>query len=382
MHRSPPNAPAGSLRLLLPAPAAAVETTVDAFECDVVDILSANKRVKLGIDKKSVLPILQGVHIKDGRLTTTDLETTVSTYIDAAGKLDIVAPIALLEKVLGKLSGAVVLRREGLDLQVTELAGSRAYTFTSWASDDCPLETIDPCSSPASPGCLDGATPGARSHAIGKDPTRIGLTRVSVDGRTVVTTDSYRMVVHALPAEHVELPKVLIRGRACRIVEKLKGAASVVASKKDTRVDLAFSSLDDGLHHERALKVSMAAAGIGSAAETIGFAGDVHHCRCEDPDCKEDHGATLHTAFRPTYLAEGLEVFSAGRVALQFSSPLRPLVMRDDDDAENNARIGAESDDARRVRVAGDIVAGTPAENEQAAVVARSASPATSLTPI
>ena len=319
--------------------------------------------MKLGIDKRSAPPILQGVHIKDGRLTTTDLETTVSTCIDAAGSLDIVAPLALLEKIPGKLSGAVVLRRDGLDLQVTEQAGSRAYTVASWAPEDYPLETIDPRSFPCAP-----RAPGWRDawsqvrHAIGKDPTRSGLTRVSVDGRTVMTTDSYRMVVHTLPAEHVEVPKVRIRGRACQIVEKLKGAASfgvsdverplssvsgadgvttvstlpkdetypnwrvllpapgaetmsasvdrkillgaidavsVVASKKDTRVDLAFSSAGDGLHHERALKVSMAAAGIGGGAEPIGFAGDVHHCRCEDPDCTEDHGATWRTAFSP-----------------------------------------------------------------------------------
>ena len=112
----------------------------------------------------------------------------------------------------------------------------------------------------------------------------------------------------------------------------------------------------------------------------MGFAGDVRHCRCEDPDCTQDRGATWRTAFSPTYLAERLEIFSAGRVALQFSGPLRPLVMRDD--AENNARIGAESDDARRVRVAEDIVAGAPAANGQAGVVARSASRAPSLTPI
>jgi hypothetical protein len=132
-------------------------------------------------------------------------------------------------------------------------------------------------------------------------------------------------------------------------------AVSVVAGKKDARVDLAFSSLDDGLHHERELKVSMTAAGIGSAAETIGFAGDVHHCRCEDPGCTQDHGATWRTAFSPAYLAEGLEIFSAGRVALQFSSPLRPLVMRDENDAGSTLYllmpIRAEREDDRRARV-------------------------------
>lgn len=376
-------------------------TTPEPFTCDVAGLLGAIKRVKLGIDKKSALPILQGVHIRAGAtttttrsaiLTTTDMDVTVSTFVDGSGALDVVAPVVMLEKILGKLRGSVTLERDADAGKLILSAGSRTYSLQAFASDDYPQTVDDPAAFPCIPQALGWRDAWDKvKRSIGKDPTRIGLTRVSVDGRTVVATDSYRMSVHNLPTDHAPLPTTLVQGRACEIVAKLKGAVSfgivatdrptfsvfgadgvtrvscrpvdeqypnyrallpnpadlmsatidkrtlvdaidavaVVARKDNPRVTFAFSR--DGK-----LELSAESTDNGSAAETLAYSGAVQHCRCLDPECSAEHNDTWRAGFNPVFLADGMAGIDGQNVVMSVSDPLRPAILRAADaDAES-----------------------------------------------
>lgn len=204
----------------------------EPFTCDAGELLAALKRVKLAVSRKSSLPVLSGVRIESGELTTTDMDVTVVTRVQGSGAVSIVAPVALLEKCIAKLSGIVTLEADGLDLHVS--AGSRAYTVQGFAPEDFP-QTV----SIASQAMPLAAAPSWREawekvrRAVSTDDTRPILATVFVNGREVVTTDSYRLARYILPDDTADMPQSLVLRRACEVVAKLKGDVSYGARPQD-----------------------------------------------------------------------------------------------------------------------------------------------------
>jgi len=223
--------------------------TSEPFTCVASELLAAIKRVKLGVNRKSCLPVLSGVLFNNGELTTTDMDTTLITHVDAAGSLNMVAPVAMLEKVLGKVQGIIILTRDGLDLHVD--AGSRQYTLKGYVPEDFP-QVVAPLTTMLmqwtdAPSWRDAWR--KLEPCTSKDTTRpilcavsIGSTEHGEDGRTMVATDSYRLGAYKLPDEHPTLPAALVGRRACEVVAKLKGAVSF-GTRDDT---LAAFRVDHG----------------------------------------------------------------------------------------------------------------------------------------
>jgi len=401
------------------------------FTCEAADLLAAIKRVKLGVSRKSVLPVLSGVRIVDGTLTTTDLDVTVETRVRGTGNVSIVSPVAILEKCVAKLSGIVTMDVDGLDLHVS--AGPRAYTVKSFDAQDFP-QTV-PASCPVLYGAPSWRTAWDKvRRAIGKDATRPILTTVSVSGREIVACDSYRLARYTLP-EHVdgfgycaELPKALVAGRACEIVAKLKGDVSFGVTSGDTsscpachgtgtnyngnpcepcdgtgKVDVqgtpsfnvkssnvaragdhetqVYARAETGQYPNTAqlipdpaglmsamvdkramvgaldavsvmaiknapvrlsfngkLTLATLAQDVGSAAETIDYAGELGQYAPEFVDeyprlAEAMPADPFVIGLNPDYLADGLACVDAEVVTLDVSSPLRPMLLHDEDPA-------------------------------------------------
>ena len=205
------------------------------FTCQAPELLAAIKRVKHGVARKSYLPVLSGILFEDGKLTTTDMETTLATRVQGTGNVSIVAPAVLLEKVVARLSGTVTLTRDGLNLRVS--AGSRAYT----------LQSLDPLDFPKTVGGAGELMPmiplptwreawSRVEPAVSKDTTRPPLTGTLISGDTMVATDSYRLARYLFPAGTADLPTAIIPRRALEIVAKLKGDVSYNAPAVESHV--------------------------------------------------------------------------------------------------------------------------------------------------
>lgn len=391
----------------------------EPFTCEASDLLAAIKRVKLGVSRKSQLPVLSGVKINNGALTTTDMDVTVETRVKGSGSVSIVSPVAVLEKCIAKLSGVVTLDTDGLDLHVS--AGSRAYTVKSFDAVDFP-QTV-PTSCPVLYGAPSWRTAWDKvRRAIGKDATRPILTTVSVDGREVVTCDSTRLAKYTLPGDvhNQPLPKALVAGRACEIVAKLKGDVSFGVTKGDTfacpachgtgtnyngepcgpcdaagkvpaqgtpafniktadhetqvyarpvtgdypnvnqlipdpanmqtaMVDkraimgaldavsvMATKNAPVRLSFNGKLTLSTTGQGVGTASETITYAGELGQYEpafvSEYPHLAEAMPADPFTiGLNPDYLADGLACIDSAVVTMDVSGPLRPTVLHDED---------------------------------------------------
>jgi len=359
--------------------------TSEPFTCVASELLAAIKRVKLGVNRKSCLPVLSGVLFNNGELTTTDMDTTLITHVDAAGSLNMVAPVAMLEKVLGKVQGTIILTRDGLDLQVD--AGSRQYTLKGYVPEDFP-QVVAPLTTMLmqwtdAPSWRDAWR--KLEPCTSKDTTRpilcavsIGSTEHGEDGRTMVATDSYRLGAYKLPDEHPTLPAALVGRRACEVVAKLKGAVSF-GTRDDTlaafRVDHGngtatevYSRAVEGQFPSRlqltpdpesmmsaavdredfliavdavsaildkknpkivlgfngTLKVSAESQDVGSAREYLEYTGEIDYY----DENGSPRGELWEAAYNPAYLADGLASVDARTVVIDVTSPLRPAIIR------------------------------------------------------
>ena len=192
------------------------------FTCDAAALASALKRVKYGISSRSALPILSGVLIDCGTLTTTDLDVTVQAHVPGTGYVHTVAPVALLEKVLGKMAGTVTLQASPGSLQVS--AGSRSYTLNAWSASDFPQTWNTRESMPTLHDMPTWADMWARIEpCISRDATRPIISTMMVTADRVVATDSYRLAVYPW-ADTMDVPDTLVSLRAGTTVRRLMGA--------------------------------------------------------------------------------------------------------------------------------------------------------------
>ncbi len=340
---------------------------------------SALQLVGRAVSTRGTLPSLGGILLKAGDgeliLRATDMELSLTRSLtDAKAEQEgsVLLPGRLLADVVRSLPpGEVSLELRGEQRDVEISAGGARFHLRTLAAEDFPRlpelegETVR---LPAGPLA---ATIDLVARAASRDEVRPILTGalVQADGTrlTMVATDSYRLSV-----KHTELESPVTQALDANVPARaLRELARIIAAEGSEDVEIALqrnqavfntagvllsSRLIDGqfpswrqlipesfehevrLPREELLEITRRISQLAqrNAPLRLAFAEGELTVAAETPDIGDAaegmpapySGEPLEIAFNPQYLVEGVESVATDEVSIQFSSPLRPGLLR------------------------------------------------------
>ncbi|NLA90818.1 MAG: DNA polymerase III subunit beta [Synergistaceae bacterium] len=338
------------------------------------------------ISSKSAINALTGVLVKAGsesgesivRLEATDLKTSVKCL--AGGALteeegEAVLPVKTVGELLKKAPSDIFTLsvKDGKGLIIS---GRNRYRFTTYSPDEFP---VLPVSEEASPFCttnvadlLKTISEGTVASTVGEEfPKYLGAAyfRMSDGKLTVVATDGLRLSLSSfLPAENGEncdflLPVTGIR-ELQRLLSSLQDDTPVVIAAEPTlvffqmgniefsvrRVDAAFPQYEKFLEDSKTTSLEVDRLEFTAALERVEIivrdfnravvmnlspGGDLtlYGRAPETGEAREImngiiDGEPMKTAFRTSFLTDGLKAMHSEKVLLNFNGPDKHMIMQ------------------------------------------------------
>lgn len=344
------------------------------FRCErdvLVDALAMAGRAST---TRNVLPVLSGVRLslQGDRLSVTgsDLELTITSWIEVAGASDGVAvlPAKLAADIVRHFEpGAIEIDATGERPRVS--GGRSEFFLNSMPADEYPSrpEPVGESVTLAAGDLSEGLRQVVK--AASSDDSRPVLTGVLMaaedDGLRLVSTDSYRLAVRDLPGAAVLRAgqQVLVPSRALNEVARVlddDDSVSLVLSENDVTFELGDLHISTQLIqgdfpdyrklipsarpqplvvNRQAFMDALRRVKLMAAEHTpvrLTMAPDSLVLRTvntdlgeavEELDAKYD-GEELPVAFNPEYLLHGLEVTPGDEVSLESTDASKPAMLR------------------------------------------------------
>jgi DNA polymerase III subunit beta len=355
------------------------------FACDRSVLIDKLAILARGVSTRSNLPVLSGIMIqaRDRRLElyATDMELSIkaSLEIDVEDEGEIVVPARLFTDIIRNLPGDGVVVEAG-EASLKLVGGRADFSLHAWSASDYPQTSTFDMSGALVVGRRPfGDTLDKVGRAASRDETRPILTGVltTISGAVLkmVATDSYRLAVKEtrLEASVEREAQAIIPVRALGEVARLattmgEGDLEIAISENQALFRLAAdggdvwlaSRLIDGQfpnykqlipesfdHEVRLNKQELLAAtrrvsllAQKSAPLRLLFGGNKLTMRAVTQDVGQAEetldvdfaGEPFEIGFSPAYLIDGIDAVDAEEVAMRFTSPLRPGLIRDADE--------------------------------------------------
>lgn len=333
-----------------------------------------------GASTRSSIQVLAGVqlaaHGDELHLSTTDMDISVRTRLEAVVGNDgvVVAPAKLLLGIIRGLSGEVV-----------ELEGSDGTLIVSSAGSTYTLKTFDPedfPKLPATTGTLfsvdrDTFLSSIQSvaRAAGADESRPVLTgvkvQISAEMLTMVATDSYRLSVRETPMS-TDLPEPLeaiVPARALEELVRVADASPAATFAVGIEANQILFGIDESWltarriegqfpNHAQLIPQSFEHEAVVDRAELLDVINRARimaqrnsplrlhftdglltiSASTQDVGAAEESlpirydGEELMIGFNADFLRDGVQSMTGDNIKIQLISPLRPGLLRSDED--------------------------------------------------